>query len=104
MPSSRDLYLRLMRHVWPYRAALFGGVVAMAVGGLADAALVKLSGPLIDELFVHHNRELAILLPLGIIAVEFPGREIVGIHSVDLVWGLGTIHCLTQQQPSPRIP
>jgi agmatine deiminase len=24
----------------------------------------------------------------------------VGIHAVDLVWGLGTIHCLTQQQPS----
>jgi agmatine deiminase len=29
----------------------------------------------------------------------FPGREIVGIHAVDLVWGLGTLHCLTQQQP-----
>lgn len=41
---------------------------------------------------------------LDIIAGEFPGREIVGIHSVDLVWGLGTIHCLTQQQPSPRAP
>ena len=39
---------------------------------------------------------------LGIIAREFPGREVVGIHSVDLVWGLGTLHCLTQQQPSPR--
>jgi len=24
----------------------------------------------------------------------------VGIHAVDLVWGLGTLHCLTQQQPS----
>jgi agmatine deiminase len=39
---------------------------------------------------------------LDIIAAEFPDREIVGIHSVDLVWGLGTLHCLTQQQPSPR--
>jgi len=29
----------------------------------------------------------------------FPGREVVGIHAVDLVWGLGTLHCLTQQQP-----
>ena len=28
--------------------------------------------------------------------------RIVGIHSVDLVWGLGTLHCLTQQQPAPR--
>jgi agmatine deiminase len=24
---------------------------------------------------------------------------VTGIHAVDLVWGLGTIHCLTQQQP-----
>jgi ATP-binding cassette, subfamily B, bacterial MsbA len=68
-PSSRELYLRLLRHVWPYRAALFAGIAAMVVGGLADAALVKLTGPLIDELFVHHNRSLAILLPLGIVAV-----------------------------------
>lgn len=31
----------------------------------------------------------------------FPGRTVVGIHAVDLVWGLGTLHCLTQQQPLP---
>ena len=37
---------------------------------------------------------------LDTIASLFPGREIVGIHSVDLVWGLGTLHCLTQQQPA----
>ncbi|MEO7366617.1 MAG: agmatine deiminase family protein, partial [Gemmatimonadaceae bacterium] len=37
---------------------------------------------------------------LEIIAREFPGREVVGIHSLDLVWGLGTLHCLSQQQPS----
>ena len=37
---------------------------------------------------------------LEIIASEFPGREVVGIHSLDLVWGLGTLHCLSQQQPS----
>ena len=67
--SSRALYARLLRHVWPYRFALFGGVVAMVIGGLADASLVKLLGPLIDELFVHRNPDLAILLPLGIVAV-----------------------------------
>jgi agmatine deiminase len=30
----------------------------------------------------------------------FPGRQVVGIHAVDLVWGFGTIHCLTQQGPA----
>jgi agmatine deiminase len=37
---------------------------------------------------------------LNILAEVFPGREVVGIHSVDLVWGLGTLHCMTQQQPA----
>ncbi|MCA1581451.1 MAG: agmatine deiminase family protein, partial [Acidobacteria bacterium] len=34
----------------------------------------------------------------GILAELFD-RPVVGIHAVDLVWGLGTIHCLTRQQP-----
>jgi agmatine deiminase len=37
---------------------------------------------------------------LGILAELFPDREIVGIHAVDLVWGLGTLHCMTQQEPA----
>lgn len=36
----------------------------------------------------------------GILAECFPDRAVVGIHAVDLVWGLGTLHCLTQQQPA----
>ena len=36
---------------------------------------------------------------LGTLAELFPGRRVVGVHSIDLVWGLGTIHCLTQQEP-----
>jgi agmatine deiminase len=36
---------------------------------------------------------------LGILAELFPDREVVGIHCVDLVWGLGTLHCMTQQEP-----
>ena len=39
-------------------------------------------------------------LALNILAKVFPGREVIGIHSVDLVWGLGTLHCMTQQQPA----
>src|SRR5581483_129219 len=36
---------------------------------------------------------------LEILAGCFPDREVVGIHCRDLVWGLGTLHCMTQQQP-----
>jgi agmatine deiminase len=39
---------------------------------------------------------------LNTLAAVMPDREIVGIHAVDLVWGLGTLHCLTQQQPAIR--
>jgi agmatine deiminase len=39
-------------------------------------------------------------IALNTLAELFPGREVVGIHAVDLVWGLGTLHCLTQQQPA----
>lgn len=41
-------------------------------------------------------------IALNILTELFPDREVVGIHAVDLVWGLGTLHCLTQQQPAPR--
>ena len=39
-------------------------------------------------------------IALGILAELFPDREVIGIHAVDLVWGLGTLHCMTQQQPA----
>ncbi len=32
----------------------------------------------------------------------FPSRRVVGVPSVDLVWGLGAMHCLTQQHPLPH--
>jgi agmatine deiminase len=39
---------------------------------------------------------------LNTLARLFPDREVVGIACRDLVLGLGTIHCMTQQQPSSR--
>ncbi|GIW81934.1 MAG: agmatine deiminase [Gemmatales bacterium] len=38
-------------------------------------------------------------IALGTLSEVFPDRQVIGIHSVDLVWGFGTLHCLTQQQP-----
>lgn len=40
-------------------------------------------------------------IALGILSELITDRPVIGIHAVDLVWGLGTIHCLTQQQPAP---
>jgi agmatine deiminase len=37
---------------------------------------------------------------LNILAECFPMREIVGIHCMDLIWGLGALHCMTQQEPA----
>lgn len=39
---------------------------------------------------------------LNTLAELFPTRAVVGIHAVDLVWGLGTLHCLSQQQPGAQ--
>jgi agmatine deiminase len=37
---------------------------------------------------------------LNILAALFPLHTIIGIHSVDFIWGLGAMHCMTQQQPA----
>ena len=37
---------------------------------------------------------------LDILADLFPDREVIGIYCGDLVWGFGTLHCMTQQQPA----
>jgi agmatine deiminase len=36
---------------------------------------------------------------LGILAKLFPEREVCGINCTELIWGLGALHCMTQQQP-----
>ncbi|MBI5394760.1 MAG: agmatine deiminase family protein [Verrucomicrobia bacterium] len=48
--------------------------------------------------FSHPNDRRA----LAILRRCFPSRRVVGIECTDLVWGLGALHCVTQQQPSNR--
>jgi agmatine deiminase len=36
---------------------------------------------------------------LQIISGCFPDRQVVGIDSTDIIWGLGSFHCLSQQEP-----
>jgi agmatine deiminase len=38
-------------------------------------------------------------IALGVLAELITDRPVIGIHAVDLVWGLGTLHCLTHEQP-----
>jgi len=40
-------------------------------------------------------------IALNTLARLFPDRVVTGINAVELVWGLGTLHCMTQQQPAP---
>ncbi|MHB1034850.1 MAG: agmatine deiminase family protein [Pirellulales bacterium] len=37
---------------------------------------------------------------LATLARLFPGRQIRGLGAIDLVWGLGAFHCVTQQEPA----
>jgi len=39
-------------------------------------------------------------IALNILAECFPNREIIGINAIDLIWGFGTLHCLSQQLPA----
>jgi agmatine deiminase len=54
------------------------------------------NGVVIVPTFNDRNDRIA----LNLLAEHMPDRAVVGIHAVDLVWGLGTLHCLTQQQPA----
>jgi agmatine deiminase len=46
--------------------------------------------------FRHRNDAVAV----EILQNEFPDRRVVGIDSTDLIWGLGSFHCITQQEPA----
>ena len=37
---------------------------------------------------------------VAILQNEFPDRQVIGIDSTELIWGLGSFHCITQQEPA----
>ncbi|HEX8608824.1 MAG TPA: agmatine deiminase family protein, partial [Pedobacter sp.] len=39
-------------------------------------------------------------LALEVIQSVFPDRKVIGIDSTDIIWGLGSFHCLSQQEPA----
>jgi len=54
------------------------------------------NGFVIVPVFNHPND----LKALTILQAQFPDRAVIGIDCVDLVWGLGTLHCISQQEPA----
>ena len=66
---------------------------AVAVVGAAETTELGVI-PNVSQIQLHADAAL------NAIAEAFPKRAVIGIHAVDLVWGLGTLHCLTQQQPA----
>jgi agmatine deiminase len=54
------------------------------------------NGLVLVPTFGHGNDAQA----LKILSELFPDRKVTGIHCEPLVWGLGTLHCVTQQQPA----
>ncbi len=90
---SKDHPLRIVKLPYPRPVMMDGQRLPASYANFYIA-----NGIVIVPTFNDTNDRVA----LEIIAREFPGREVVGIHSVDLVWGLGTLHCLSQQQPAAR--
>ena len=53
------------------------------------------NGKVLVPTYRHANDARAI----DILQREFPDRKVIGIDSTELIWGLGSFHCITQQEP-----
>ncbi|MGI8671070.1 MAG: agmatine deiminase family protein [Luteitalea sp.] len=56
------------------------------------------NGVVLVPVYGHANDAAALAILQGL----FPDRRVVPVQSEPLVWGMGSIHCVTQQQPASR--
>jgi agmatine deiminase len=89
--GAADGHLRVIKLPYPRPVIMDGTRLPASYANFYIA-----NGVVIVPTFNDRNDRIA----LNTLAEAFPEREIVGIHAVDLVWGFGTLHCLTQQQPA----
>jgi len=54
------------------------------------------NGVVIVPTYRHKNDRVA----LDLLQREFTGHKVVGVDSTELIWGLGSFHCITQQEPA----
>jgi agmatine deiminase len=92
------------------RASKAPGVAALRIVTLPFPRAVMMNGERLPASYANfYIANDVVLVPtfndpndrvaLDILANLMPSRTVIGIHAVDLVWGLGTLHCLTQQEP-----
>jgi len=80
-------------------------IAEMPLPSRLDFDAMRLPASYVNFLILNH----AVLMPLfndkndykalGIMNELFPGRDIIGINGTDLIWGLGTLHCLSREIP-----
>ncbi len=90
MAGGADGRLRVVKLPYPRAVEMKGERLPASYANFYVA-----NGVVIVPTFNDGNDRVA----LNTLAELFPDRQVVGIHAVDLVWGLGTLHCLSQQQP-----
>jgi agmatine deiminase len=54
------------------------------------------NGVVLVPTYRHENDSSA----LALLQKEFPDRRVIGIDSTELIWGLGSFHCISQQEPA----
>ena len=80
-------------------------IVTLPMPGRLDFDGLRLPASYANFLILNHSvlvpvfNDLNDRFALNIIAECFPERKIIPISAIDLIWGFGTLHCLSQQVP-----
>jgi agmatine deiminase len=93
LAGAGDGTLRVVKLPYPRPVTMHGDRLPASYANFYIA-----NGAVLVPTFNDRNDRIA----LNAIAELMPDRHVVGVHAVDLVWGFGTLHCLTQQEPAPR--
>ncbi len=89
-PKGRPFDLRLL----PMPRAMHGRGQRLPA---SYANFLVINGAVIVPVFGQPRRDAE---ALEVLRDCFPGREVLGLNCADLVLGLGTLHCISQQQPA----
>ena len=88
---SRDLYLRLLGFVRPYRKQFAGGIVAMILLAATEPAIPALMKPLLDGTFVQKDPDFIFWMPILLVAL-FALRGVLAFAStMAVVWVGGMV-------------